>query len=91
MKKKFITWLKQLPCVGFNSGNYDLNVLEKNLISILLKTNENLSPIKRGNCNLALTTPELAFLHLKNYLAQNYSLALFLEHYGATKTKGSFP
>ena len=29
LKKKFITWLKQLPCVGFNSGSYDLNVLEK--------------------------------------------------------------
>ena len=72
LKKKFITWLKQLPCVGFNSSNYDLNVLEKNLIPILLKTNENLSPIKRGNSFLALTTPELAFLDLKNHLATNY-------------------
>ena len=29
LKKKFIAWLKKLPCVGFNSGSYDLNVLEK--------------------------------------------------------------
>ena len=38
-----------------------------------------------------MTTPELAFLDLKNYLAPNYSLALFLEHYGVTESKGSFP
>ena len=36
-------------------------------------------------------TPELAFLDLKNYLAPNYSLALFLEDYGTTEMKGSFP
>ena len=40
---------------------------------------------------LSLTIPELAFLDLKNYLAPNYSLALFLEHYGASESKGSFP
>ena len=39
LKKKFIAWLKQLPCVGFNSGSYDLNALEKK--------NANLSKNKR--------------------------------------------
>ena len=34
--------------------------------------------------------PELAFLDLKNYLAPNYSLVLFLEHYGTSESKGSF-
>ena len=91
LKKKIITWLKRLPCVGFKSRSYDLNVLGKKLNPILLKTNKNLSPIKRGNCFLAMTTPELAFLDLKNYLAPNYLLVLFIEHYGATETKGSFP
>ena len=66
-------------------------MLEKNLIPILLKRNKNLSPIKRGNCFLSLTIPELAFLDLKNYLAPNYLLALFLEPYGASESKGSFP
>ena len=66
-------------------------MLEKNLIRILLKRNKNLSPIKHGNCFLSLTIPELAFLDLENYLAPNYSLALFLEHYGASESKGSFP
>ena len=49
LKKKIITWLKQMMCLGFNSRNYDLNVLEKHLNSNLLKSNANLSPIKRGN------------------------------------------
>ena len=77
LRKKFITWLKRLPCVGFNTRNYDLNGLEKNVIPILLKTNENLLPIKRGNCFLAMAIPQLTFSVLKNYLAPNYSLALF--------------
>ena len=62
-----------MTCLGFNSGNYDLNVLEKHLISNLLKSNANLSLIERGNRFLALTTPELLFLdYLANYLAANY-------------------
>ena len=84
LKQKFVEWLQCLPCIGFNSCNYDLNLLEKNLIPLLLESNEKLSPIKRGNSFLALTTPELAFLDLRNYLAPNYSLALFLQHYGAS-------
>ena len=84
-------WIRQLPCIGFNSCNYDLNLLEKNLIPLLLETKEKLSPIKRGNSFLALTTSELAFLDLRNYLAPNYSLALLLQHYGASEAKGSFP
>ena len=30
LNKKIKSWLKQLPIVGFKSGNYDLNVLKKN-------------------------------------------------------------
>ena len=91
LKNEFISWLKQMPCYGFNSSRYDLNVLEKHLIPNLLQSNEKLLPIKRGNSFLALRTPELLFLDVKNYLAPNYSLSLFLSHYGASETKGSFP
>ena len=41
--------VKTAAVFWFYSSNYDLNVLEKTLIPILLKTNEKLSPIKRGN------------------------------------------
>ena len=34
--------------------------------------------------------PQLAFLDLKIYFAPNYLLALFLEHYGTSESKGSF-
>ena len=88
--KKCTTWLKQLPAVGFNSGNYDLN-LEKHLIPILSKNKPDLSIIKKGNCFLSMSIPEIVFTDLKNYLAPNYSLLLFYKHYGATEAKGSFP
>ena len=65
--------------------------MEKHLIPILSDSDKNLSPIKRGNSFLAINTPELSFLDLRNYLAPNYSLALFLNHYGASEVKGSFP
>ena len=38
-----------------------------------------------------MATPEIDFLDLKNYLEPNYLLALFLEHYGMTKSKGRLP
>ena len=84
-------WLKQMPTLGFNSSQYDLNLLEKHLIPILFDTYPKLSPIKKGNSFLSIVTPELLFLDFKNYLSPNYSLALFLKHYGASKAKGSFP
>ena len=40
---------------------------------------------------MSLSTPEIVFLDFKNYLALNYSLALFLKHYVATEDKCSFP
>ena len=50
-----------------------------------------LQPIKRGKSFLSLSTSELSFLDIKNYLAPNYSLSLFLKHYCASEMKGSFP
>ena len=73
LKSKFIRWLRQLLCLGFNSSRYDLNVLEKYLIPNLLQSNVKLSPIKRGNSFLALRTTELLFLIVQNYLAPTYS------------------
>ena len=78
-----------MPTLGFNSSRYDLNLLEKYLIPILFETYTKLSPIKKDNNFLSIATPELLFLDFKNYLSPNYSLALFLQHYGASETKGS--
>ena len=91
LKRKFDEWVTRLPVISFNGGFYDLNLLEKHLIPLLLNLNENLSPIKRGNSFMIIYTPELSFLDLRNYLAPSYSLALFLNHYGASEVKGSFP
>ena len=53
--------------------------------------NSMLHAIKRDKNFLTLTTDELKFLNLRNYLAPSNSLALFLKHYGATERKGFFP
>ena len=84
-------WLRQVLYLGFNSSNYDLTVLEKHLIPKLLQSNKYFPQIKRGNSFLEMNTPGLKFFDLKNYLAPNYSLSLFLSHYGASEMKGSFP
>ena len=77
LRQDFKFWLKQLPVVCLNSSHYDLNLLQKHLIPILVDDNPKLSPIKKGNSFLSFATAELRFLDF-----QNYSLPLFLSFQG---------
>ena len=62
--------------------------ISKKSFDILIEYSD-LSPVKKGNCFLSLTTAEITFLEFKNYLAPNYCLAHFLKHYDVTEVKGS--
>ena len=46
--------------------------------------------LKTAHFVFNLATPEIPFLDFKNYLTPNYSLEVFLKHYGATEAKRSF-
>ena len=109
-------WIRQLPVVGFNSGQYDLNVVKQFLVPYFLtvaKTEEreerkqeedeeeeekeenegvgSFFVIMRNNAFMCLSTDQLKFLDMTNYLAPGFSYAKYLKAYGCEVTKGHFP
>ena len=105
-------WMRQLPVIGFNSGQYDLNVVKQFLVPYFLtiaktdereerqqeeeekEENEGDGPffvIKRNNAFMCLSTDQLKFLDMTNYLAPGFSYAKYLKAYRCEVTKGHFP
>ena len=102
-------WMRQLPVVWFNSGQYDLNVIKQFLVPYFLsvtKTEEqeerkqeeeekegigSFFVIKRNNTFMCLSTDQLKFLDMTNYIAPRFSNDKYLKAYGCEVTKGHFP
>ena len=86
---QLLGWLHQLPVVGFNSGKYDLNVVKKFFVPLLIHNKA--AVIKRQNTYMCLYTDKLKFLDIVNYLAPGVSYAKYLTAYGCELEKGHFP
>ena len=92
LEKQLQTWLSQLPVIGFNSGHYDLNVVKKFFIPYMLKGNDKTRfAIKRQNTFMCLSTTNLKFLDVTQYLAPGVSYDKYLKAYGCELQKGHFP
>ena len=92
LEKQLQTWLRQLPVIGFNSGHYDLNVVKKFFIPYMLKGNDKTRfVIKRQNTFMCLSTKNLKFLDVTQYLAPGVSYDKYLKAYGCDLQKGHFP
>ena len=92
LEKQLQTWLRQLPVIGFNSGHYDLNVVKKFFIPYMLKGNDKTRfVIKRQNTFICLSTTNLKFLDVTQYLAPGVSYDKYLKAYGCDLQKGHFP
>ena len=92
LEKQLQTWLRQLPVIGFNSGHYDLNVVKKFFIPYMLKGNDKTRfVIKRQNTFMCLSTTNLKFLDVTQYLAPGVSYDKYLKAYGCELQKGHFP
>ena len=120
MMKQLNDWLHKLPIIGFNSGKYDLNVVEQFLVPYFLSRKEEEEEeeeeeemeqddkekqeeeeendgvglffvIKRDKTFLCLSTDQLKFLDMTNYIAQGFSYDKYLKAYGYKITKGFFP
>ena len=88
-------WLHQLPVIGFNSGKYDLNMIKRSFVPLLIHNNtaEHTScfVIKRQNSFMCLSTDKLKFVDICNYLAPGVSYDKYLKAYGCELGKGHFP
>ena len=82
-------WLHQLPVIGFNSGKYDLNMIKRSFVPLLIFNNA--AVIKRQNTYMCLYTDKLKFVDICNYLAPGVSYANYLTAYGCELGKGHFP
>ena len=78
-------WLHQLPVVGFNSGRYDLNAIKKFFVPLLISNNA--AVIKRQNTYMCLSTDQLKFVDICNYLAPGVSYDKYLRAYGCELQK----
>ena len=89
LENQLQVWLHQLPVVGFNSGKYDLNVIKKFFVPLLIHNNA--AVIKRQNTYMCLSTDQLKFVDICNYLAPGVSYDKYLKAYGCELQKGHFP
>ena len=86
---QLFSWLRQLPVIGFNSGKYDLNMIKRSFVPLLISNNA--AVIKRQNTFMCLSTTKLKFVDICNYLAPGVSYAKYLTAYGCELGKGHFP
>ena len=86
---KLHDWFYQLPVIGFNSGKYDLNMIKRSFVPLLIFNNA--AVIKRQNTYMCLYTDKLKFVDICNYLAPGVSYAKYLTAYGCELGKGHFP
>ena len=89
LENQLQVWLHQLPVVGFNSGHYDLNAIKKFFVPLLIHNNA--AVIKRQNTYMCLSTDQLKFVDICNYLAPGVSYDKYLKAYGCELQKGHFP
>ena len=86
---QLLGWLRQLPVIGFNSGKYDLNMIKRSFVPLLISNNA--AVIKRQNTYMCLYTDKLKFLDVTQYLAPGVSYDKYLKAYGCDLQKGHFP
>ena len=93
LSAKLDSYCKSLPVLGFNSSNYDLNLIKEHFASLLGLTSkdENNFTIKRNNSYICIATEELKFLDVGQYLPGGTSYANFLKTFKCTENKGFFP
>ena len=91
LAEKLTEYLRELPVLGFNSGKYDLNAVEKIFFPYLIKHHPIKFTVKRNNNHMCLKTDFLKLPDISNYLAPVFSCDQFLRAYECEHTKGFFP
>ena len=91
LAEKLTEYLRELPVLGFYSGKYDLNAVEKILFPYLIEHHPIKFTVKRNNNHMCLKTDFLKLPDISNYLAPVFSYDQFLRAYECEHTKGFFP
>ena len=95
LSDQLFSWLQQLPVIGFNSGKYDLNMIKRFFITLMLTPCEDQDKscfvIKRENTFMCFSTNKVRCLDVTNFLAPGVSYEKYLKAYGCSVQKEHFP
>ena len=92
LQQHFERYVSTLPVFGFNSGKYDLNLIQSYLLPYLIHE-QDIQPtvIKEANHFVSFKFGDVQFLDILNFLGGATSLDSFLKAYKTNETKGFFP
>ena len=90
-RKKIEEWCDQVPVLGFNSGQYDLNLIKKHFAEKLAVTTNKVRVAKHGNKIMFLLTSGFRFLDIMNYLGPGTSYEKWVKAYDCETTKSWLP
>ena len=87
------SYVETLPVVGFNSGKYDLNLIQQRLVPLLnLDVGEEKGiVIRKQNQYSCISANHFRFLDISNYLAPHTSYDIFLKAYKCSVNKSFLP
>ena len=85
-----LDWFNQVPVVGFNSGHYDLKLINKYFVTQLAQEPGVFAAEKNGRV-MFINTPKFKFLDIMNYLALGISYDKWVKTYGASQIKSWLP
>ena len=92
LQEHFERYCNVLPVFGFNSANYDINLITSYLLPILVNE-RNIEPAvkKKANQFVSFKFRDIQLLDIMNFLGGATSLDSFLKAYKTKVTKGFFP
>ena len=84
-RTQFLSYIEQLPIVGFNSGFYDLNLIKSYLLKSLQRyvSLSSIECIKLKTLFLLLSTLNLRFIDCSDFVAAGTSLDNFSKAYSS--------
>ena len=91
LKFKYEQWMMQIPVIGFNSAKYDINMVKPYLVKALMEKDLIKFVVKKSNAFMCITTEQLKFVDIRNYLAPGFHYATYLKAYKCSVMKGYFP
>ena len=90
MRNHWVTWVNQVPVLGFNRGKYDINMIKEYFVGVLADPYD-VNAVKKDNSNMFLATSKLKFLDVHNYLAPGLDYDGWCKANGCSLEKLKFP
>ena len=90
-RKKIEEWCDQVVVTGFNSGQYDLNLIKEYFAEKLADTTNKVRVAKNGNKIMFILTSGFRFLDIMNYLGPGTSYEKWVKAYDCKTVKSWLP